>query len=194
MLRYCTETLLNEDSADWTVTTDKNLSFSNLFLFNLFYDGDTSPVAVSETFNITDTSTSSTSTTSSTSSTSPTSSSFATSPTRSIASSTDGATVGTGSASDESGSGSGELVTGAKIGIGIAVPVVALLGIAACYFLFRHRAKKQQYAATSLAPGQAPAEQKPAGIIPGQRYELDGLNDGGISSMTHELYGDYTRH
>lgn len=190
MLRCFTEALLNESSVDWTVTTERNLSFSNSFIFNLFYDGDLSPASLSETFNITDTSTSSSSTTSFTSSTSST---FVAIHTSSVVYSTNGGmAAGTVSASDETGSVG--LATGAKIGIGITIPAVALLGIAAGYFIFRHRAKKQQDVTTSLVPEQVPVDQKPASSIPRPMYELDGSNGSQIFSMAHELDGDSTRH
>ncbi|KAH6646643.1 hypothetical protein BKA67DRAFT_540146 [Truncatella angustata] len=194
-------------STDWTVSTDKNLSFSHLFLFNLFYDGEINPVAVSETFNITDTS--STSTTSSTSSTS-SSTSAASTRMSSTTSSTDGfttATSSTGPASDRNENGG--LTTGAKIGIGVAVPAVALLGVVAGWFLFRHRAKKQltqqqqlqqqqqqaqyqqqQYQAP-MYHTQAPDYQKSMeGHIPGQLSELNAAPP----ATPQELYGGSASH
>jgi uncharacterized protein YneF (UPF0154 family) len=195
MLRCSIEGRLGDTSYEWTVITNKNLTFSNLFLLNLFYDGNISPVAVSETFNITDPSIGSTTSTSSTSS--------ATSTTSSVTSSTSGATNGTGSPDPSS---SGDLSIGAKIGIGIGVPVVALLGIAVGYFLYRQQSKKQQYAAAPPAPEQTPpmTEQKLAEHVPGQMhemgsltptYEMNGMSSGLHSTSTpSELCGDHTGH
>ncbi|KAI0008823.1 hypothetical protein F4779DRAFT_585397 [Xylariaceae sp. FL0662B] len=193
---YVAKTLTNETSYDWTVVTNKDLSYSHLFLLNLFYDGEIRPVAVSETFNITDTSPSSTTTTSSTSSTSSTGSTSSTSSTSAPSATISGAS--STAAPDDSSSGG--LSTGAKIGVGVAVPIVALLGIAAGYLLFRHRADKQQDAATTLAPAQAPGEQKPVDPILGYPYEMDSssgsqqMSHGGQHSLvSYELYGDSTR-
>ncbi|KAJ4421960.1 hypothetical protein N0V82_003356 [Gnomoniopsis sp. IMI 355080] len=178
---FIQESAVDETSSDWTVTTDKNLSFSNLFLFNLFYEGETSPVAVSETFNITGDSSSSTTTSSASTTSSATaiSTNFLTS-TISVAatSHTGSATSSTTTAAAASTTGtvssqSGGLSTGTKIGVGIAVPAVAFIGIAVGYFLFRHRAKKQQYAATPHAAEQSPGpmEQKPDDLTVGYTHE-----------------------
>lgn len=201
MLTYSKESVTGVTSTAWTVKTDKSLSFSNLFLFNLFYDGETSPVAVSETFNITGVSSSSTTTSSATSSSTTsisTTSSFttstsATSPTGSATSAAAAAT--TGAISDQRGG----LSTGAKVGIGIGTAAVALGGIAVGYFLFRHRAKKQQYVGPPHAAGHlspVPMEQKPAHQSAGPIYEPPTYELHGLSgpTMMHELSGDATRH
>ncbi|KAK6201921.1 hypothetical protein LQW54_009235 [Pestalotiopsis sp. IQ-011] len=191
-----TPSIMNETSYDWIVTTDKDLSMSDLFRFQIFYKGDTSPSATSETFRITDDSTSSSSVSSATSST--TSASTA-DPTTSVGSSTTAATAGPTSASPAASSetGNGGLAIGTKIGLGVAVPVVALLGIAAGYCLFRHRAKKQQQ------PIQAPSNlitdsamcQRPPSPLPYGRFEMDGAsttNELHSNRLTYELYGGAT--
>lgn len=89
-------------------------------------------------------------------------------------------------------------------GIGIAVGVAALGGIAMGYYIFRRRAKKQQYAAQQYAAqphaaeeGPVPdMEQKPVYLVPELAhdralYELHGQSG---STMVHELSGDWTRH
>lgn len=196
MLRSFTASIMNETSYDWVVATDKDLSMSDLFLFNIFYEGDTSPSAISETFRITHDSTRSSSVSSAASST--TSASTA-DPTTSAASSTTVATAGPTSASPVASSetGNGGLATGTKIGLGVAVPVVALLGIAVGYCFFKHRAKKQQH------PIQPPSTlvtdsamcQRPPSPPPYGRFEMDGAstaNESQSNRLTYELYGGTT--
>lgn len=198
------DSVTNETSTDWTVVTTKDLSLSNLFLFNLFYDGETSPVAASETFNITDGSTAITTTSSSSSTSSTTASSSATSSATTPSSATTHGLTGsstsaaaattTGSVSGQSGG----LNTGTKVGVGIAVSAVALGGIAMGYFLFRRRAKKQQYATPPHAAEQSPVpmEQKPADLAVGPTYDRAPYELHGLSgpAMIHELSGDATRY
>lgn len=199
--------MTNETSTDWTVVTTKDLSLSNLFLFNLFYDGETSPVAASETFNITDGSTASTTTSSSSATSSTTTSGSATSSTTTSTSSTSHGLTGsatstaaaaaattTGSVSNQSGG----LSTGTKVGVGIGVSVAALGGIAVGYFLFRRRAKKQQHVAPPHAAEQShvPMGEKPAGLTAEPTYERAPYELHGLSRppMIHELSGDATRY
>lgn len=186
--------MVNRFSYDWTVVTSKDLSFSHLFLFNIFYDGELGPVAVSQTFNITDGSENPSTTSDSTSSTSATS---LTSSAISASATTTPSTAATSAAAAPTASTdpdqSGGLSTGAKVGIGIAVAVLTLGGIAAGYFLYRRRAKKQpQGVATALATGGSPVptEQKPAGSVVGGPQEMDSLHS---HSMLHELDGGATR-
>lgn len=200
--------MVGAQSFDWIVATDKNLSASTLFLFNIFYEGDTSPSAVSETFRITDddsTSSSSTTTTTSSSTTFVTSASItgAASLTTSTISTTPISAVSTmTSAGDTTGAVTAQtslppaeqnadndgLSLSAKVGLGIAVPVVALLGIAAGYYIFRHRAAKQQkqHAAKLVTQTEPPMYQEPPNPPPYYRYEMDGVNH----PRMHELYGD----
>lgn len=162
----------------------------------MFYDGDSKPVAVSKRFNITDTRKTSTSTTST--SLISTSGLISTPPTSTAASTP--APVATSSAPEhatDDGAGGEGLSTGAKAGIGVAVPVVALLGIGAGYFLNKYRTSKTRPPTTWGAdPGQIPMSQKPPeGPAPGQRYELGnqtsiyGMNNVSTGYSTpHELY------
>ncbi|KAF3005513.1 hypothetical protein E8E14_002687 [Neopestalotiopsis sp. 37M] len=202
-----TPSMVGAQSFDWIVATDKNLSASTLFLFNIFYEGDTSPSAVSETFRITDDdSTSSSSTTTASSSTtfvtsasitgaaSLTTSTISTTPistvstTTSAGDTTGAVTAQTSLPAAEQNTGNDGLSVSAKVGLGIAVPVVALLGIAAGYYIFRHRAAKQQKqnASKLVAQTEPPMYQEPPNPPPYFRYEMDGVNH----SRTHELYGD----
>lgn len=191
---YVQQSMVNRFSYDWTVVTNKDLSFSHLFLFNIFYDGELDPVAVSQKFNITDSSENPSTTSDSTSTTSatrPTSSATSASATFTPSTAaTSAAPVPTASTDPDQ---SGGLSTGAKVGIGIAVAVLALGGIAAGYFLYRHRAKKQQQGvAAALAAGGSPVpkEQKRAGSVADHPHEMDSLHS---HSMLHELDGGATR-
>ncbi|KAK6840016.1 hypothetical protein PG987_005882 [Apiospora arundinis] len=200
------ERLTGRESVDWQVATTKDLDMSNQFLFNIFYDGDTKPVAVSSRFNITDSrkpSAASTTLTTSTTSSTSTNTGSPTNPPLSGATS-DPPAGATTPATDQpqpsdnnnNNSNSG-LSTGAKIGIGIAVPVVALLGIGAGSFLNRCRSqrKQQQQPAPTLMWGdsQVPMGQKPPEGPP-QTYEL-GYQDAGMNhnmpaghELPHEPY------
>lgn len=188
--------MVNRFSYDWTVVTNKDLSFSNLFLFNIFYDGELDPVAVSQTFNITDGSESPSTTSDSTSSpsaTSPTSSATPSAAATTTPSTTAASAAAAPTASPDPDQ-SGGLSTGAKVGIGIAVAVLALGGIAAGYILYRRRAEKQQQGvAPAIAAGGSPlpTEQKPADSVADQPHEMDSLHR---HSMMHELDGGATRH
>ncbi|CAJ2512311.1 Uu.00g053260.m01.CDS01 [Anthostomella pinea] len=213
---YVVQTLTGETSFDWTVRTGQNLSFSNLFLLSLFYDGENRPAAFSETFNITDVSpvlsasTSSTSSTSSTGSTGSTSFASSTSSTSSISAASAATPKASSTATSDDSSASG-LPVGVKAGISVAVLVVALLGIAAGELFFRHRANKQQHPATLPAPAPFPREQKPEDPIQkhylyemANSYEMDAhyggqrmpheLDSGAQHSLVpQELYGDSAR-
>jgi hypothetical protein len=199
--------MVGAQSFDWIVATDKNLSASTLFLFNIFYEGDTSPSAVSETFRITDDdSASSSSTTTASSSTtfvtsasitgaaSLTTSTMSTTPisaastTTSAGDTTGAVTAQTSLPPAEQNTDNDGLSLSAKVGLGIAVPVVALLGIAAGYYLFRHRAAKQrkQHATKLVAQTEPPMYQEPPNPPPYHRYEINGVN----YPRTHELHGD----
>ncbi|KAK8877590.1 Very low-density lipoprotein receptor [Apiospora arundinis] len=198
---YIEQRLTGRESVDWQVATTKDLDMSNQFLLNIFYDGDTKPVAVSSRFNITDSrkpSAASTTLTTSTTSSTSTNAGSPTNPPLSGATS-DPPAGATTPATDQpqpsdnnnNNSNSG-LSTGAKIGIGIAVPVVALLGIGAGYFLNRCRSqrKQQQQPAPALmwGDGQVPMGQKPSEGPP-QTYEL-GYQDAGMNHNVpagHEL-------
>ncbi|KAK8098938.1 uncharacterized protein PG998_012179 [Apiospora kogelbergensis] len=175
---YIEQRLTGRSTIDWTVATSKDLSFSSNFLLNMFYDGDSKPVAVSKRFNITDTRKTSTSTTST--SLISTSGLISTPPTSTAASTP--ALVATSSAPEhatDDGAGGEGLSTGAKAGIGVAVPVVALLGIGAGYFLNKYRTSKARPPTTWGAdPGQIPMSQKRQKVLhPGKGY-----------STPHELY------
>lgn len=186
--------MVNRFSYDWTVVTNKDLSFSQLFLFNIFYDGELGPVAVSQTFNITDGSGNPSTTSDSTSSTSPTSpTSSATSASITTTPSNAATSVAAAPTANTDPDQSGGLSNGAKVGIGIAVAVLALGGIAAGYFLYRRRAKNQhQGFAPALAAGGSPVltEQKPAGSVADHAHEIDSLHN---HSTMHELDGGATR-
>ncbi|ETS74845.1 hypothetical protein PFICI_13329 [Pestalotiopsis fici W106-1] len=200
-----TPSMLGAESFDWTVATDKNLSASTLFLFNIFYEGDTSPSAVSETFRITDDSTTSSSTTTTSSSTTfatsasltgSTTSTISTTPI-SAASTMTSAVDTTGAVTSQTSLSSAEknadtdgLSMGAKVGLGVAIPAVALLGIAAGYCFFRHRAGKQKKHHVDKLVTQVEPQmyQEPPNPPPYYRYEMDVVNP----PTTHELYGDFT--
>lgn len=174
--------------------TTRDLSLSQLFFLNIFYDGEQHALAFSQIFNITDGaenlskisgSTSSISVTSSTSSA--TSASDTTTPNTAVTSAAAGPTAST-DPDQRSG-----LSTGTKVGIGIAVAVLALGGLAAGYFLYGRRVKKQQQGvAPALAAGASPVptEQKPTGSLPHHPHEMDSLYN---HSMTYELDGGATR-
>lgn len=188
MLKFlaCAEAMVNRFSCDWTVVTARDLSLSHLFLFNIYYDGELDALANSQTFNITDGSENSSITS--------TSSNFATGSTSSV---TSALATNTPTAAETSAAAgpiaskgadqSGGMSTGAKVSIGIAVAVLALGGLAAGYFLYGRRVKKQQQgAASGLAPGRAPkpTEQKPAGSVAHHPQEMDSMYS---HSMRHEL-------
>ncbi|KAF8853358.1 hypothetical protein BDZ45DRAFT_806736 [Acephala macrosclerotiorum] len=135
---YLTQNVVNVTSLDWNVFTSKNLAISNMFVMNIVYEGATSPVAVSGSFNIASKAT----ITSSSSSTSSVVSTFSTGPsTNTIASTAASATVSR--SSTPSPDTSGGLSTGVKAGIGIGAPLVAILGVGMGYFIFRWRSQKK---------------------------------------------------
>lgn len=187
--------MVNRFSCDWTVVTTRDLSLSHMFLFNIYYDGESDVLAVSQTFNITDGSENSSTTsdsTSSTSATSPTSS--ATSPSATNTPSTAVTSAAAGPAATTDPDQSSGLSKGAKVGVGIAVAVLALGGLAAGYFLYERRVKKQLQGvdpALDAGGSPVPTEQKPSGSLAHRPHEIDSLYS---HSMTHELDGDATRH
>lgn len=168
--------------------TTRDLSLSHMFLFNIYYDGESDVLAVSQTFNITDGSEN----TSSTSATSPISSATSPSATNTPSTAVISAAAGPTATTDrDQRSG---LSTGAKVGVGIAVAVLALGGLAAGYCLYGRRVKKQQQGvAPILDAGKslATTEQKPSGSLAHRPHEIDSLYS---HSITHELDGVATRH
>lgn len=186
--------MVNRFSYDWTVVTNKDLSFSQLFLFNIFYDGELDPVAVSQTFNITDGSDNPSTTSDFTSSTSPTSpTSPATSASVTTTPSNAATSVAAAPTANTDPDQSEGLRNGAKVGIGIAVVMLALGGIAAGYLMYRRRAKNQQQGVASALAAEGspvPTEQKPAGSVAYHPHEMDSLHN---HSMMHELDGGATR-
>lgn len=125
----------NITSFPWTVTTSKDLTTSNMFFMSLYKTGATSPDDWTVYFNIsspssgvsTSTTLTSATTSSASSTTSPTSET--TSPARET----------TSASSSNTGASQGGFDTGAKVGIGIGIPVAAVLGIAAGWLIFRKR-------------------------------------------------------
>lgn len=186
-----------------------------MFLFNLYYEGVSEPLAVSEAFNITGDSSSSTTTTTSSTTSSSTASDYGTAVSTTWIYSTATATAAVPTAASTTSSNSNStvavsakssagLTTGTKAGIGVAVPVVALGALAAgCYYLFqRRRAKKQQGLidpSVAAEQGSSPEEkeQKLPELMSGtaeeepQIHELHGVS--GTPSTLYELSGDVTR-
>ncbi|KIX02704.1 uncharacterized protein Z518_08646 [Rhinocladiella mackenziei CBS 650.93] len=135
----------NISSYLWTVTTQRDLSQSRVFFFQIFIEGDTSPSATSHYFNITgggssggsgaETTTlppSSSSSPSNPTTSSTTASTATTAPDR-LSSGTAAPPAATTSSTP---GGNGGLSTGAKVGLGIGIPVAVAVGIGVGWFVF----------------------------------------------------------
>ncbi|KAF2799744.1 hypothetical protein K505DRAFT_404462 [Melanomma pulvis-pyrius CBS 109.77] len=148
-MEYLTQSVVDRTSYEWLVVTGKNLTESNMFFFCIFREGSTSADANSHYFNITpkavapapssSASPSSTTISISVSSSTLTPSASPTAPPSNVSSTTSVPTP------------SGGLTTGAKVGLGVGIPIAMTLGLAAGFFLFKHYRKKDNNAL--LTPG-----------------------------------------
>jgi hypothetical protein len=132
-----------------------NLTSSNVFFFNIFVAGETSPRALTHNFNLTQSSTTTsvvTSTSATSTSTTPTSITSASSAITSAPTVTEASIPTSTGASNAPRSSSG-LSTGAKAGIGLGVSVGGLALITAGLFFWRRRSG-QRVAAGGPETGQ----------------------------------------
>lgn len=185
------ERLTRRKSTEWTVATTKDLELSNVFLLNLFYDGDSGPAAVSQRFNITDPRKVS----ATTSRPSPTPQVTTTAASTTLASPTSPPSEVPSEAPPEESVGGG-LSTGAKVGVGVAIPVVVVCGIAIGYFLNTYLTKRRQ----APDPGSGPMPTEPKYILgsgAGPRHELESQHHlsemqdtSRVREIPHDFYSD----
>ncbi|KAH6856330.1 hypothetical protein B0I37DRAFT_351402 [Chaetomium sp. MPI-CAGE-AT-0009] len=149
-MQYITRKVVDVSTFTWIVATTKDLSVSNMFFLSIFEEGKANADSNSHYFNLTRNSdtgpTAAEVTTSASSSTgriSPTS----TSATVPAAETTSDPAATSSALSAES---PGGLDSGAKIGIGVAIPCAAILGVIAGYLIFRRRKR-------AIEPPAAPA-------------------------------------
>ncbi|KAK3294557.1 uncharacterized protein B0H64DRAFT_190184 [Chaetomium fimeti] len=173
-MQYVTRKVVDVSTFTWIVATTKDLSVSNMFFLSIFEEGKANADANSHYFNLTRNS--------DTRPTAAEASSSASSETR-IAPTSTSATVpaetttdpaATSSApSSESPSG---LDSGAKIGIGVAIPCAAILGVVAGYLIFRRRKRMNE-------PPAAPTyhDDNPYNGVSGEKWGQYSENGPGIS-------------
>ncbi|KAL1873227.1 hypothetical protein Daus18300_004047 [Diaporthe australafricana] len=139
---YILESVINRTDYQWTVRTDLDTSVSNVFLLALYQQGETEVTGTSHYFNISSTTTSSTSTSGTASTTSTSSSTGISSATGSSTSLLPGASsAATDTPAPDSSSGG--LSTGAKIGIGVSIPLAVIIGLIAGWLFFGRRRKQK---------------------------------------------------
>ncbi|KAH8811232.1 hypothetical protein F5884DRAFT_268164 [Xylogone sp. PMI_703] len=180
----------NVTSFSWTVATNKDLKFSNMFYMCLFISGQSSSSANSHYFNITSpntgnkagsSSSTSSATTSTTLTTSVSTSTTATTPRTSTTPST--LTVSNVPITVSSG-----LSSGAKAGISVGVTVAVIIGVAVGWFAYdRIRVRKQKQAmAIPTNPFPMPHQQHyqpEKWLVRNQRHQL-----GGESMEVHQVH------
>ncbi|KAF2197952.1 hypothetical protein GQ43DRAFT_474987 [Delitschia confertaspora ATCC 74209] len=153
---YIVQNTVDVTSFRWIVATSKNLTFSNMFYMSVFENGKLTGDANSHYFNISSANTNvkpSSSPPSTKTSTSPTS----TPPISSSSISTPASTPTNPPSSSQpppppTAASSNSFPTGAKIGIGVGIPVALILGIAAGFMLFRRRRKAEDKSGEVPAP------------------------------------------
>ena len=185
-----------EDKSDltsfaWTVTTQRDLSKSRVFFFQIFIEGDTGPSASSHYFNITGGGSggegaveTTTSTSSSSASTSPATSSIippTTTTTSSSSSNTSSSAASSSVLASSASNDTGGLSTGAKVGLGIGIPLAVAIGVGVGWFLFgrRKRSSNTPSAPENLPYGHGysqfmPQEHKDSARFPGELYAPPG--------------------
>ncbi|RVX72749.1 hypothetical protein B0A52_04148 [Exophiala mesophila] len=175
----------------WTVTTQRDLSKSRVFFFQIFIEGDTGPSASSHYFNITGGGSggegaveTTTSTSSSSASTSPATSSIippTTTTTSSSSSNTSSSAASSSVLASSASNDTGGLSTGAKVGLGIGIPLAVAIGVGVGWFLFgrRKRSSNTPSAPENLPYGHGysqfmPQEHKDSARFPGELYAPPG--------------------
>lgn len=177
----------------WTVQTTKDLTLSSMFSLFLFLEGATSPEANTYYFNITNKEVASPTFKDSSSTTITTGSTSAT-----VTESTTPAPI-SASTTPILIPVSGGLSTGAKVGLGIGIPAVALLGFCVGWFIFSRW--KRQHGRVPLDPaiqnyfseqGKWTQKNNPwsAESIPGARVHQSGSRESMLGPGAHQLSGD----
>ncbi|KAB2101070.1 hypothetical protein AG0111_0g11177 [Alternaria gaisen] len=184
--QYITQSVVNKTDVAWPITTDFNLTLSNLFQLTLYQEGEVDPVDFSQYLYLEDKADSASASISSASS------SLLSSSTASATISSFGAggstqtNVPTTVPMPSSASPASSFPTSAKIGVGVGIPVALLLGLIIGFLLFRHHKKKrvdrpktpshqvaEQYKYGHYAP---PLNEAP----PGSLIELDPQHAAGV--------------
>ncbi|KAK5053091.1 hypothetical protein LTR84_002065 [Exophiala bonariae] len=172
----------NLSAFDRTVTTQRDLSKSRTFFFQIFIEGDTLPSATSHYFNITgagagdggvvQTTTTFASASSSPASLATSSAVLQSSTTSSPSSSTSSVAAASGLPTSNTSNDEGAMSTGAKVGLGIGVPVAVVLGVGAGWFLFGDRKKASN---TPSSPDNVPYDHRYSGFRPEEYKDLVNL-------------------
>ncbi|KAK1775987.1 hypothetical protein QBC45DRAFT_395574 [Copromyces sp. CBS 386.78] len=154
---------------DWIVNTAKNLSSSNVFQLAIFFNGSTTPDAMSSYFNITAASSSSSPVTTSSAPSGPSPTGTATTTGTGTAQTTAPASTATGTDAPAGGAGAESkkgLSTPAAIGIGIGVSAAVFVAIAGAfaYWVFKVRPKRNFHNGPLAELPQAQTPHMPMGF------------------------------
>ncbi|KAL9616961.1 MAG: hypothetical protein Q9160_008231 [Pyrenula sp. 1 TL-2023] len=168
-------------SASWTVNTNKNLTVSPMFYFNLFFEGETGSLTNSHYFNISAKSATTTSSSTSSAISSTTTSATSThSPTSS--------SVTTPTPSQPPTPASSGLSTGAKVGIAVGVIGATLVGVLTGWlFLGRKRRMDKTETATSVAAHPPPVQTTPYERIKAEQQHPYEVHGEALPVMSYEL-------
>ncbi|CAN9399099.1 unnamed protein product [Alternaria alternata] len=136
------ESVVNKTDVVWPITTDFNLTLSNLFQLTLYQEGEVDPVDFSQYLYLEDKADSALASISSASSSLLSSSTTSATTSSSSAGSSIQTNVPTAVPMPSSASPASSFPTSAKIGFGVGIPVALLLGLIVGFLLFRHHKKK----------------------------------------------------
>ncbi|CAI9635393.1 hypothetical protein GT037_007646 [Alternaria burnsii] len=140
--QYITQSVVNKTDVVWPITTDFNLTLSNLFQLTLYQEGEVDPVDFSQYLYLENKADSVSASISSPSSSLLLSSTASATTSSSSAGNSIQTSVTTAVPIPSSASPASSFPTSAKIGVGVGIPVALLLGLIVGFLLFRHHKKK----------------------------------------------------
>ncbi|KAK3722748.1 hypothetical protein LTR37_002320 [Vermiconidia calcicola] len=139
-------------SYSWDITTTKSLDVSRIFFLEIFIRGQTAPAAFSHYFNVTggpESAVASSSSATPTSSLSSATTYQPTSPTTGLTAPASVTSAASSPSPDEGG-----LSTGAKVGLGVAIPVAVIAGLLAGWWFFARKRKSNKPSETQHAQSE----------------------------------------
>jgi hypothetical protein len=178
-----TDNSVNLTSSNWVVATAKDLAFSNVFVLDIFFQGDTAGRALSHWFNISK------------------STDEAQQPTQTVGvitvSVTPTATASSTAASTPLATNDSSFGTGAKIGLAVGIVAILVLGVVVGWFWSRRNRSgrgQPELAMGGTAAGLGVGVGREAAVPEKAFYEVNGktspreLNG---EATRYELYGTY---